>query len=179
MSWFLACVLCSLVCVLLSFECLQQVSLKHFMTLSGAHVNNEFQKKNRKKQRGKKTATPSRKQSLLGLPFSLLCLNHCRFHISQEPEPKPLTSELSVTRRRTRLYREQGAPVASHRGERRNKQRIRNAKLATEGEVTWGGAHTMQHTDDVLQNCTPETHAVSLIIVTLIKFREKKKERPT
>ena len=26
-----------------------------------------------------------------------------------------------------------------------------------EGDLTWGGRHTIQHTDDVLQNRTPET----------------------
>ena len=26
-----------------------------------------------------------------------------------------------------------------------------------EGDLTWGGEHTIQYTDDVLQNCTPET----------------------
>ena len=29
--------------------------------------------------------------------------------------------------------------------------------MVTEGDLTWGGEHTIQHTGVVLQNCTPET----------------------
>ena len=29
-----------------------------------------------------------------------------------------------------------------------------------EGDLTWSGEHTIQYTDDVLQNCTPETQIV-------------------
>ena len=29
------------------------------------------------------------------------------------------------------------------------------------GDLTWGGEHTIQYTDDVLQNCTPETYKCS------------------
>ena len=31
------------------------------------------------------------------------------------------------------------------------------------GDLTWGGEHTTQYTDDALQNCTPETD------ITLLK----------
>lgn len=27
-----------------------------------------------------------------------------------------------------------------------------------EGDLTWGGEHTIQHADDISQNYTPETH---------------------
>ena len=27
--------------------------------------------------------------------------------------------------------------------------------MVMEGDVTWDGEHTIQYTDDVLQNCTP------------------------
>ena len=29
-----------------------------------------------------------------------------------------------------------------------------------EGDLTWGGEHTMQSVHDVLQNCTPETYII-------------------
>ena len=30
--------------------------------------------------------------------------------------------------------------------------------MVMERDLTWGGEHTIQYTDDVLQNCTPETY---------------------
>ena len=35
-----------------------------------------------------------------------------------------------------------------------------------EGDWTWGGEHTIQCTDDVLQNCTPETDIILLTNAT-------------
>ena len=35
--------------------------------------------------------------------------------------------------------------------------------------MTWGGEHTVQHTDDVLENCTGETYIILLTNVTPIK----------
>ena len=37
-----------------------------------------------------------------------------------------------------------------------------------EGDLVWGGEHTIQYTDDVLQNCTPETYMTVLTNVTPI-----------
>ena len=37
-----------------------------------------------------------------------------------------------------------------------------------EAELTWGGEHTIQHTDDVFYNCTPETYVILLTDVTPI-----------
>ena len=37
--------------------------------------------------------------------------------------------------------------------------------MVMEGDLTWGGEHTTQHTDDVLQNWTPETYIILLTIV--------------
>ena len=37
-----------------------------------------------------------------------------------------------------------------------------------EGDLTWGGEHTIQYTDDVLQNCTPEIYIILLTNVTPI-----------
>ena len=34
--------------------------------------------------------------------------------------------------------------------------------MVMEGDLTWGGEHTIQYTDDVLQNCTPETYTILL-----------------
>ena len=37
-----------------------------------------------------------------------------------------------------------------------------------EGDLTWGGEHTIQYTDDALQNSTPETYRILLTNVTPI-----------
>ena len=34
--------------------------------------------------------------------------------------------------------------------------------MAMEGDLTWDGEHTVQYTDNVLQNCTPETYIILL-----------------
>ena len=38
--------------------------------------------------------------------------------------------------------------------------------MVMEGDLTWGGEHTIQCTDDVLENCTPETYIISLNSIT-------------
>ena len=38
--------------------------------------------------------------------------------------------------------------------------------MVVDEDLTWGGEHTIQHTDDVLQNCTPETYITLLTNVT-------------
>ena len=45
-----------------------------------------------------------------------------------------------------------------------------------EKDFTWGGEPTIQYTDDVLYNCTPETYIVLLTNVTLINSKEGRKE---
>ena len=40
--------------------------------------------------------------------------------------------------------------------------------MMIEEDLTLGGEHTVQHRDDVLQNCTHETHIILLTNVTLI-----------
>ena len=45
-----------------------------------------------------------------------------------------------------------------------------------EGDLTWGGEPTIQYTDDVLQNCTPETCIVLLTNVNPINSPKKKKK---
>ena len=40
--------------------------------------------------------------------------------------------------------------------------------MEMDGDLTWGGEHTMQYTDDILQNCTPETYIILLTNVTPI-----------
>ena len=37
-----------------------------------------------------------------------------------------------------------------------------------EGDLTWAGEHTIQYTDDVLQNCTPGTCIILLANVSPI-----------
>ena len=52
--------------------------------------------------------------------------------------------------------------------------------MVMEGDLTWSGEHTIQYTDDLLQNCTYETYIISLTNVTSIysiKKKERKKER--
>ena len=49
--------------------------------------------------------------------------------------------------------------------------------MAMDGDLTWGGEHTMQSTDDVLQNCAPESYIFLLTSVTPNKFNEKKKRK--
>ena len=41
--------------------------------------------------------------------------------------------------------------------------------MVIEGDLTWGDEHTEQYTDDVLQNCTPETYVILLTNVIPIK----------
>ena len=41
--------------------------------------------------------------------------------------------------------------------------------------LTWGDEHTTQYTDDVLQNCAPETYVILLTSVILNKFNKNKK----
>ena len=48
--------------------------------------------------------------------------------------------------------------------------------MVTEGNLPLGDEHTIQCTDDVLQNCTPETYIILLSNVTPINSIKKKKE---
>ena len=43
-----------------------------------------------------------------------------------------------------------------------------------EGRLTWGSEHTIQYTDDVLQNHTPETYIILLTNVNTIHLIKKK-----
>ena len=45
--------------------------------------------------------------------------------------------------------------------------------MVREGDLTWGGEHTIQYTDIVLQNCVPETYILLLANVTPVKFNLK------
>ena len=46
-----------------------------------------------------------------------------------------------------------------------------------EGDSTLGGEHIVQYTDDVLQNCTPETYVILSTNVTPINSVKKVKKR--
>ena len=46
--------------------------------------------------------------------------------------------------------------------------------MATEGDLTLDGEHTMQYTDDVLQNCSSETCIILLTNIPPIKQINKK-----
>ena len=41
-----------------------------------------------------------------------------------------------------------------------------------EGDLTWSGEHTIQYTDYVLQNCTPET---DILLTNVTQIRSIKK----
>ena len=45
--------------------------------------------------------------------------------------------------------------------------------MVTEGDLTWGGEHTIQCTDDVLWNCASETCKILLTSVTPINSIKK------
>ena len=45
--------------------------------------------------------------------------------------------------------------------------------MVIEGDLTWGGEHTIQYTDDVLQNCILETYIILLTYVTPINSIKK------
>ena len=40
--------------------------------------------------------------------------------------------------------------------------------MVMEGDLIWDGEHTIQYTDDILQNCKPETYMILLTNVTPI-----------
>ena len=46
-----------------------------------------------------------------------------------------------------------------------------------DGDVTWGGEHTVRGTEDVLWNCAPETCVILSTSVTPSKFSKKKRKR--
>ena len=46
--------------------------------------------------------------------------------------------------------------------------------MAMEGDLTLGGEHTIQYTDNVLENCIPETYVILLVNVTPINSVKKK-----
>ena len=45
--------------------------------------------------------------------------------------------------------------------------------MVVEEDLIWGSEHTIQHTDDVLYNCTPEAYIILLTNVTQKKSIEK------
>ena len=49
--------------------------------------------------------------------------------------------------------------------------------MVMEGDLTCGGEHTIQYTDDVLQNCTLETCTILLTNVTSINSIKNKKKK--
>ena len=46
--------------------------------------------------------------------------------------------------------------------------------MVMEGDLTWSGEHKIQFTDDVLQNCTPETYIILLTNVAPINTINKR-----
>ena len=48
----------------------------------------------------------------------------------------------------------------------------------TEEDLTWGGEHTIQYTDEVLQNCTPKVYIILLTNVAPINSIKKKTSSP-
>ena len=54
--------------------------------------------------------------------------------------------------------------------------RVEGEQMVMERDLTWGGEHTIQYTDDVFYNCAPETYIILSINVTLINSIKIKKE---
>ena len=54
-------------------------------------------------------------------------------------------------------------------------KRVKEGKMVLEGDLTWGAEHTIQCTDDVLQNWTPETYIILLTNVTPMHSIKTKK----
>ena len=46
--------------------------------------------------------------------------------------------------------------------------------MVVEGDLTLDGEHKIQYTDDVLQNCTPETYIILLTNTTPINSIKRK-----
>ena len=46
--------------------------------------------------------------------------------------------------------------------------------MVMEGDLTWGGEHIIQYTDNILYNSTPGTYIISLTNVTLINSIKNK-----
>ena len=44
--------------------------------------------------------------------------------------------------------------------------------MVVEGDLTWGGEHIIQYTEDVLQNCELQSYIVLLTNVTPIKINK-------
>lgn len=47
--------------------------------------------------------------------------------------------------------------------------------MEMEGHQIWDGGHTMQYTDDVLQDCTLETYIMLFTNVTPMNLKKKKR----
>ena len=45
--------------------------------------------------------------------------------------------------------------------------------MVMEGDLTWGGEHTIQYIDNVLQDCAPESYIILLTDVTPINSIKK------
>ena len=43
--------------------------------------------------------------------------------------------------------------------------------VVKEGDLTWGGEHTIQYTDGALQSCTPEAYIILLTNATPINLK--------
>ena len=49
--------------------------------------------------------------------------------------------------------------------------------MVMEGDLTWGGEHTVQYTDDVLQTYIPETLILLTNVTTISSIKKKVKKR--
>ena len=45
--------------------------------------------------------------------------------------------------------------------------------MVVEGDLTWGGEHTIEYMDDALWKCTPVTYTISLPNINPNKFDKK------
>ena len=63
--------------------------------------------------------------------------------------------------------------ITREKGEQGEVEKGKGMEMVMEGDLTWGGEHTVQYTDDILQNCTLETYIILLTsIVPVIQIQK-------
>ena len=55
------------------------------------------------------------------------------------------------------MDRENSVMMGGRGNDGRWRRSVKGPWMLMEGDVTWGAEHTVQHTDDVPENCAPET----------------------
>ena len=69
--------------------------------------------------------------------------------------------------------------ITRSKGGKGRQEKVKGGYVVTKGDSTLGGKHTIQYTDDISQNCTPESYVILLMNVTptnAIKILKKNKK---